>query len=268
MLKVFAVLLLTATSALAQQQMTAYAALKVVSRQVSPVALKRVISVSGSGGDPQPTRWNIVVLDRQSPQGVREIQVANGRVVSQGAPSASAGSTNATAIPTSKLNLDSSGAFTIANHTADTSHLNFSSVAYTLRANGAGQPVWIVTLQDQNRRSLGTIHINANRGNITRVEGLYRGLTPAPIDQSGGDRRVAGSNSAPQRDLNPADLDRGGASDDYVDAGEMTESSEGESDEDENVVKKELKRFFRHARNESERAFHRVRSSFQDFMDR
>ena len=244
--------------------MTAYAALKVVSRQVSPVALTRVISVNGTDGDPQPTKWNILVVDRHAPGGVREIQVANGRVIAQGPPSTPmVGSTNESTIATSQLNLDSKGAFTIANHTADTSHLNFAFLSYTLRAGERGQPVWIVTLQDESHRSLGTIHINASRGNITRVEGLYHGAQMTQVEEQRGNQIVQ-RQAPPRRQLARRDEP---PPNEYADANEGEESRE-EGDEDENVVKSELKRLFRHTRAESERLFYRVRSSFQDFMNR
>ncbi|MFL6531103.1 MAG: hypothetical protein ACJ8KX_11590 [Chthoniobacterales bacterium] len=262
MLRILFALLFTASSVFADQQITAYAALKTVSRQVSPVALNRVISVTGVDGDPQPTRWNILVVDKHAAEGVREIQVANGRVIAQGPPTTNVvGSTSEATIPTSKLNLDSNGAFAVANHTADTSHLNFAFLTYTLRTNERGQPVWIVTLQDEGRRSLGTIHINANRGNITRVEGLYRGTNMATVEQDPGNRVV-------QRNVRPPrDVEQTAPEGEYVDQtgeGEVTD----EGDEDENVVKKELKRLFRHTKDESQRVFHRVRSSFDDFMHR
>ncbi|MFL6595566.1 MAG: hypothetical protein ACJ8HQ_08995 [Chthoniobacterales bacterium] len=262
MLRILFALLFTASSVFADQQITAYAALKAVSRQVSPVALNRVISVTGVDGDPQPTRWNILVVDKHAAEGVREIQVANGRVIAQGPPTTTVvGSTSEATIPTSKLNLDSNGAFAVANHTADTSHLNFAFLTYTLRTNERGQPVWIVTLQDEGRRSLGTIHINANRGNITRVEGLYRGTNMATVEQDPGNRVV-------QRNVRPPrDVEQTAPEGEYVDQtgeGEVTD----EGDEDENVVKKELKRLFRHTKDESQRVFHRVRSSFDDFMHR
>lgn len=262
MWKCLLALLLTTAPAFAQRQMTAYAALKVVSKQVSPVALNRVISVKGVDGDPQPTKWNILVVDRRSPSGVREIQVADGRVIAQGPPAnAMTGAANEATVPTSKLNLDSSGAFEVANHTADSSHLNFAFLTYTLRTNDRGLPVWIVSLQDENRRSLGTIHINASRGNITRVEGLYRGANMANVEQAPPDRGGVNRPSRPPRDVEPS----GG--EDYVDV-QGGDGAEEAGSEDENIVKAELKRLFRHTRDEGQRVFFRFRSSFQDFMRR
>jgi len=267
MWRLTAALLLTASSALAQQQLTAYDALKVVSKQVSRVALGRVISVTGVDGDPQPTRWNILVVDRHAPEGVREIQVASGRVIASGPPTrAIVGSTKEATIPTAKLNLDSSGAFSVASYTANTAHVNFSFVSYTLRTTERGQPAWVVTLQDDSRRPLGTIHINANRGNVTRVEGMYHGANMAHVEQDPVDRgRVAGGN-VERRTVERRDVERNNPEDEYADSGNDEGIEEG--DEDENVVKAEIKRLFHRTKDDAERMFGRVRSSFKDFINR
>src|SRR5207302_2531957 len=98
------------------------------------------------------------------------------------------GSSANAAFSATNLNLDSSGAFQIASHTADQSHVNFDRVTYTLRTNERGQPVWIITLQDQARRPLGSIQINANRGNVVRVEGMYHGANMAHVEEDRSDR--------------------------------------------------------------------------------
>ena len=45
----------------------------------------------------------------------------------------------------------------------------------TLRTNERGDGTWIVTLQNQNRRPVGTIYIGANKGTVTRTEGMFAG---------------------------------------------------------------------------------------------
>ncbi|MEP6810926.1 MAG: hypothetical protein ABI992_11840, partial [Chthoniobacterales bacterium] len=119
---VFAVVLVVST-AQAAQQATAYDALVTVGNQFSHAALKHLISVTGTHGDPQPTQWTILITDRKAPGGVREIQVADGRIVSNQAASGHVtGSAEGATINTAQLNLDSDGAFTVANYTADRSH--------------------------------------------------------------------------------------------------------------------------------------------------
>src|ERR1043166_6080846 len=115
MWKIFAAFALLATPAFAQEQFSAYDALRVVGVHINKDAVNHVISVTGDHGSPQPKTWRVFV---QGPRGgIREVQVRNGKVVSD-KPSSMVGSAEGATIKTSKLNLDSSGAFQVASHTA------------------------------------------------------------------------------------------------------------------------------------------------------
>lgn len=257
-------LLLSASAALAAQQSTAYDALRVVGTQLDRSFVSRVISVTGADGDPQPEKWNVLVADRSTDSGVREVEVSNGRILAQRTRAgAVVGSTAGATIKTSRLNLDSSGAFSVASHTADKSHVNFASASYVLRNNDRGDPVWIVTLHDVARRPIGTIHIGANKGTVTRVEGLFRGTNMAQVQED----PVARPQRETRRDehtVRDADL-----SEDNPGEGPYDDAEEEEEDEgDENVVKKELKRMFRRTKEDASRMFSRVRRSFDNYFYR
>jgi hypothetical protein len=227
--------LLLATAALAQENPSAYEALRVVGTQVNREMVSRVISVTGVDGDPQPRAWKILVADRHANGGVREIIVENNRVSSQRVPNRSvAGSPEGATINTARLNLDSTGAYSVASHTAETSHVTFSFVSYTLRTDDHGNPTWVVTLEDRSRKPLGTIHIKANDGRITRVEGMYQGRNMDQVEQD------------PE----------------HVDNRDVAQ----EDDPDDNVVKKNIKRLFRKTKDDANRMFNRVRRSFADFI--
>lgn len=245
----FLIFALIAASAFGQdEQPTAYEALRVVGTQFNRAAMRRIISVTGVDGAPQPEQWRVLIADQRAPGGVREFEIAGGRIVSERTPTRSvAGSTANATIDTAKLNLDSSGAFQVASHTADQSHLNFDFASYILRTNDRGLPMWVVTLQDQERRSLGTIYIGANKGNVTRVEGMYRGANMAQVEE---DPAVTRGNANDDEALNDADDE---------DAGD---------DGDENVVKAEIKRMFRQTKRDAHRLFHRVQNSFDRFFNR
>ncbi len=254
---------LSASVAFAAQQSTAYEALRVVGTQLDRSLVSRVISVTGSDGDPQPVTWRVVVADRNSASGVREIEVANGRVVAQSASrQATAGSAAGAAIKTARLNLDSSGAFSVASYTADKSHANFAFASYVLQNNDRGEPVWMVTLQDENRRPIGTIHIGANRGNVTRVEGLYRGQN---MEQAQQDAPVRARRDDRQGDrVGREDEEVGGDNANYS----RDPAADQEDDGDENIVKRQLKQMFRRSKQDAQRMFGRVRRSFEDFFYR
>src|SRR5215472_11917560 len=173
----FVVLLLVATPALAQENATAYEALRVVGNELGRGALTHIVSITGVKGDPQPEEWKIILEDPDG-RGVRELEVADGKIDSEHRPGRSvAGSTEGATIDTSRLNLDSSGAYEVASHTADLSHTNFATVDYTLRTDERGEPTWIVTLLSRSSRPVGTIHIGTMRGTVTRTEGMFAGAT-------------------------------------------------------------------------------------------
>ena len=226
-----------ATAALAQENPSAYEALRVIGTQLNREMVSRVISVTGVDGDPQPRSWKVLVADRRANGGVREIIVEDDRIASQRVPNRSVvGSTEGNTINTARLNLDSTGAYAVASHTAETSHVTFALVSYTLRTDDRGIPTWIVTLEDRSRKPLGSIHIKANDGRITRVEGMYQGRN---MDQVEDDRE--------QVDNQNADADE---------------------DPDDNIVKRRIKQLFRKTKEDARRVFVRVRRSFVDFVNR
>jgi hypothetical protein len=236
--------LLVAGPVLAQESPSAYEALRVIGTQLNRQMVNRLISVSGVDGDPQPRTWKILVADRNANSGVREIVVEDNRVVSQRVPNRSVvGSTRGATINTAKLNLDSTGAYSVASHTAHTSHVTFSSTSYTLRTDDRGNPIWIVTLADRSNRPVGTIHIRASDGRVSRVEGMYQGRNMEQVEE--------------YRD----DVDSAPA--------EEEELQEEEADDaDENIVKRDIKRLFRRTRADARRMFGRVKRSFKDFVSR
>ena len=236
MSKWFILLLLVASPALAQERPTAYQALRTVGTQLNRDAVNHIISVIGTNGNPQPETWKILLDDPKARGGVRELEVSNGKIISERTPLRAAveGSLGAT-IDTAKLNLDSSGAFTLAQQTAVKSHVTFATADYTLRVDERGNPIWIIALLRQGGEPAGTIHVGANHGTITRTEGLF----------SGGDRAAVVDEQSDLNDNAPADED---------------------DDGDQNIVKRRIKQAFREARDEVKRTFFKVRRSFVDFF--
>src|SRR5213082_1366961 len=244
MWKTLAALALFVTPALAQERVTAYDALRVVGIHINRDAVNHVVSVTGAKGDPQPETWKIL-LDDRAHGGIREIQVRNGRVTSE-RPSAMVGSTEGATINTSRLNLDSSGAFQVASHIAEKSGTRFDSASYTLRTDPHGDPFWIVTLQAVNGQPVGTIHIGANRGNVTRTEGMFAGASMADV-------QTEPEVSRERRQ----------------DEGEEEVSDEGDGEHGPLYgVRHRMRGYFRRAQDEASGMFDRVRRSFSDYISR
>lgn len=250
MWKTLVALLIFAAPALAQEQFTAYDALRVVGVHANRDAVNHVISVTGAQGHPQPRTWRILLEDRNR-GGIREIQVRNGQVVSD-RPSSVAGSAQGATINTAKLNLDSSGAFQVASHTADRSAMRFDSASYTLRTNERGEPTWIVTLHSTSGQPVGTIHIGANRGTVTRTEGMFAGATMQDVAT---EERVY--RERPRR---------------HEEAQEEVSDEENGDENDEHGplygVRQRLRGAFHRTQEEASNMFDRVRRSFSDYINR
>jgi hypothetical protein len=164
---------------------------------------------------------------------VREVEVADEKIDSKPRPGRSvAGSAEGTTIDTSRLNLDSNGAYEVARHTADLSHANFATVDYTLRTDERGEPIWIVTLLSRSSRPVGTIHIGAMGGTVKRTEGMFAGATMEDVE-------------------NDYDTD---------DTDEENGPFRG--------VKRRIKDTFHRTQEEARGMFERVKHSFTDFINR
>lgn len=217
-------------SAFAQEEnATAYEALRVVGTQLGRGALNHVVSITGVRGNPQPRKWKIVLEDPDG-GGARELEVSDGKIDSEHRPGRSvAGSTEGATIDTSRLNIDSSGAYEVASHTADLSHANFATVDYTLRTDERGEPTWIITLLSRSSRPVGTLHIGAMRGTVKRTEGMFAGATMEDVQN------------------------------DY-DSDEESGPFSG--------VKRRIKDTFHRTQDEARDMFDRVKRSFSDFINR
>jgi hypothetical protein len=245
MWKMLLPLVMLSTTAFAQEEFTAYDALRVVGVHLNRDAVNHVVSITGTRGTPQPKLWRVLVEDRAR-GGIREIQIRNGQVVSD-RPGSTVGSAEGATIKTSKLNLDSSGAFAVASHTAEKSGARFDSASYTLRTDQHGDPVWIVTLHAVNGQPVGTIYIGANRGNVTRTEGMFAG---ASMQDVATEQRVY--RERPRRD----------------------EGEEEASDQDQEEhgplygLRSRIREGFRRTQEEATDMFDRVRRSFADYINR
>jgi hypothetical protein len=230
MWRVWVGLLLLATPVWAEENATAYEALRVVGTELGRDALHQIVTITGTRGNPQPEKWKIVVEDPQG-RGVRELQIADGRIDSdEEADRNVTGSTEGATIDVSRLNLDSSGAYAVASHTAEASHTNFTTADYTLRTDDRGEPMWIVTLRRGSSRPVGTIYIGGTRGTVRRTEGMFAGATMEDVEG------------------------------DYNNQGDVTGVIKN--------AKRSIKHGFDRAQEEARGVFERVRRSFSDFINR
>ena len=222
-------LLLLATPVWAEENATAYEALRVFGSEFGRDALHEIVSIRGIKGDPEPERWRIGVEDPRG-GGVREVEIADGKIDSDNqAERDVAGSAEGATIDVSQLNLDSSGAYAVASHTAEASHISFATADYTLRTDERGEPMWIVTLRNRSSRPVGTIYIGGTRGTVRRTEGMFAGATMEDVEG------------------------------DY-DQGQVTGVIKN--------AKRSIKHGFNRAQEEARGMFGKVKRSFSDFINR
>jgi hypothetical protein len=225
----FAALLFLATPICAQENATAYEALRVVGTQFGRGALNHVVSITGVRGDPQPEKWKITLEDPDG-RGVRRLEIADGKIDSDERTDRSvAGSAEGATIQVSRLNLDSIGAFAVASRTAETSHTHFATADYTLRTDERGEPIWIVTLLNRSSHAVGTIYIGATRGTVKRTEGMFAGATMEDV---------------------------------------ATDYDEGDGSGVISNVKRRIKHAFHRTQEEARGMFDKVKRSFSDFINR
>jgi hypothetical protein len=218
-----------ATPVWAEENATAYEALRVLGTEFGRDTLQQIVSIRGTKGDPQPQKWKIVVEEPQT-GGVRELEIADGRIDSDNEANRDvAGSTEGATIDVSRLNLDSSGAYAVASHTAEASHTSFATADYTLRTDERGEPMWIVTLRNRSSRPIGTIYIGGTRGTVMRTEGMFAGATMEDVEG------------------------------DY-EQGEVTGVIKS--------AKRSIKHGFNRAQEEARGMFEKVKRSFSDFINR
>ena len=147
---------------------TAYSALRVLGKRDGQEILNHVTELRGRDGTPQPVVWKIVLDDPRARGGVREVEVQHGKIVGERTPTSHGVSSS---MNFNQLNLDSEGAFTIANQEAQKGNVPFDHVDYRLRAGtGGGAPVWQLDLLDGQNGHVGSVDIAADSGSVLRKD--------------------------------------------------------------------------------------------------
>lgn len=212
---------------------TAYKALRVFGKQQGDNLLNRVVELRGRSGVPQPQVWKITASDPAARGGLIEVEIQRGRIISQRTPTSRSGSTGAV-LDLNRLNLDSDGAFTIADQEMRRRAIPFDRIDYVLRSSVQAQPpVWQLDLYDRGTK-VATMHVAADTGSILEQEHF------APTTPS-----------------------RGPSSDrDYVDASPAPRHTE--NDDSDNSVG----RFFRRVGRHFEKRGHQLKNFFSSDDDR
>ena len=177
---------------------SAYKALRVFGKKSGDQSLNRVIELRGRGGVPQPAVWKIVAADPVARGGVVEVEVQRGRIISERTPTNRVGGT--AAMNFNQLNLDSDGAFTVANQEMQKQNVPFDHVDYTLRSpGGSTPPVWFLDLYDGTNGRVATMEVAADTGTVLSERRLT-GRTPPPDYANDRDYIRGDNRNEPRRD--------------------------------------------------------------------
>jgi hypothetical protein len=162
-------LVLLPLGALCAGEPTAYSALRVLGKRDGQDILNHVVEVRGRDGKPGPAVWKVLISEPRALGGIREVEIKSGKITSERTPTNSRGLGGP--MNFNQLNLDSEGAFTIANQEAQKISLPFDRIDYYLRAGtNGGAPVWQLELNDGKIGHVGTFEIAADSGTVLRKQ--------------------------------------------------------------------------------------------------
>src|ERR1700751_4767384 len=161
----FVALSLLAVSVRAEEN-TAYTALRLIGNLRGEETLKQVLAVSGESGNPQPAMWTVVLDDPAARGGVRELQIVSNQVASERTPVSSELAGGKT-IDLNQLNLDSDGAYQVAEEEAKKNGVSSGQANYRLSVDAdTGKPLWIVHLLDSQNQDVGIVKVAADNGTL------------------------------------------------------------------------------------------------------
>ena len=141
---------------------TAYDALRAAGARLGADAQNRLVEISGRGGRPQPALWQVQLEEPAGRGGQVQVNVQRGVVVGQ---NKSGGAVQGGRLSLAAIQLDSDGAFTIANAEAIRADISFDRLNYVLKSEG-GIPVWRLELLDGPASVVGSLKIAADTGTV------------------------------------------------------------------------------------------------------
>jgi hypothetical protein len=154
---------------------TAYTALRLVGNLRGEDTLKQVLSVFGESGNPQPGSWIVALDDPAARGGIRELEIVGNQIASERTPVGSELAGNKS-IDLNQLNLDSDGAYQVAEAEAKKNGASFDRVNYRLSVDSdTAKPLWVVRLLDSQRQEVGIVKVAADNGALVSSSNWLNG---------------------------------------------------------------------------------------------
>lgn len=172
-----AALLMTAggTTAWGGGKASALEAYRTLQTRIGAEACAVLVAVHGEQGQDQPSEWNFLTINNQSPNLGQQFAVDQNGVVDRGVPSGLYPSeTPPGFIDLTQWLVDSPYAFQLLHQSAVRARVAFNSVDYTLVAREYGkEPVWRLEALDVKGRPVGQVDLSAKSGSVFRTVWYY-----------------------------------------------------------------------------------------------
>lgn len=170
------VVLLPTATALEEGQVAALDGLKRLEKAFGRAAISQITEMTGVAGVPQPEEWRVTARDLRRADILHEFWIGENRVTDEG--------TNDDFYPDklpkgffklSRVKLDSTQAFAMAEQVAREAKIGFDLINYKLHCREySDEPVWTLTLLDRHDDIVGSVHLSAESGELLRTVWMRR----------------------------------------------------------------------------------------------
>ena len=170
----------------AAQQINSFTAIARVDNLHGGRFIQKIVEMKGTGGDPQPEEWELIVYDPSSEYLLREFWVGDVRATNEGInydyypKREPAGFINLM-----RLKIGSADAFGVLNKAADKAKIGFDRIDYHLRCREfSDEPIWTLTARNADGYRVGRVDLSAETGKVLRTVWSYRDGRRAQIKDS------------------------------------------------------------------------------------
>lgn len=145
---------------------TVYQALDTFARTQGAKASEHIVMIEGTEGSPQPTQWIFHLAPGTTPTPVWGVGLNQAAPVEPVQPATRPGRP----LKLTTLNLNSDGAFRIAERLARANKFSFDSIDYQLAFHrDAGMDVWRLALWNHKSQRMGTVSLSAVDGSVVHA---------------------------------------------------------------------------------------------------
>jgi len=157
-------------------QVPARAGLQQLEDKFGPGAVRRIVEMTGTAGDPQPQEWRVTAPAPGRGDLLREFWIGDQRVTDEGlSDDFYPDRLPKGFLALERVKLDSTQAFAMTEQVARDAGIGFDVINYKLHCREyTDEPVWTLTLLDREDTIVGSVHLSADSGKILRSVWMRR----------------------------------------------------------------------------------------------